>query len=110
MPRSVRRRWRALGAVIAAAGLLAGAGLALHRARADTAPLTRAPDGRPLVMTFSETFGHAAPAPPGIWAGDHLWRTTFGDGSKGDLSSRTIKSNKELELYVDPSLADPAGR
>lgn len=104
------RRWGPIAALVLGAGLAIAALSAQTGARADTAPLTHAPDGRALVLTFSEDFDRTQPAPPGMWGGDHIWRTTFGAGASTDLSSRTIKTNKEVELYVDPSLKASSGQ
>jgi beta-glucanase (GH16 family) len=57
--------------------------------------LTRAPDGRPLVLTFGDEFDRAGRTP------GPRWRTTFGDGQDPGIDQRTIASNKELQLYVD---------
>jgi beta-glucanase (GH16 family) len=66
---------------------------------AATAPLARAPDGRPLTLTFADDFNSFRP-----WRqGKGVWRTTFRDGKgSDDFDLRTLKWNKELELYVDP--------
>ena len=85
---------------------LAGMGSLSLRAAAEDhrAPLTKAPDGRPLQLVFSDDFDSFRPLRPGAPSG--VWRTTFGNGSDTGLGSRTIKTNKELELYVDPSMTD----
>jgi hypothetical protein len=72
---------------------------------ADTAPLRQTPDGRPLILTFSEEFRtfRQFGEPGGIW------RTTFGDGTQLGLDRRSLPTNGELELYVDPLLADAKG-
>jgi beta-glucanase (GH16 family) len=86
------------------------AGVVLHAAQAQskTAPLTRSPDGRPLVMTFSDNFDSLRLVRPGEPPGQGVWRTTFGEG--GGLSNRTLVSNQEMQLYVDPDMADAQGR
>lgn len=68
-------------------------------AAAATAPLTKAPDGRPLKLTFDDEFDSFRP-----WRdGQGVWRTTFRDGKgQDDFDLRTLRWNKELELYVDP--------
>jgi hypothetical protein len=92
-------------------GKLAALGLALAlaaclkptpQAAAATAPLARAPDGRPLVMTFSDDFDSLR-----RWSGGKgVWRTTYRDGKAGDeVEIRTLKNNKEVQLYVDPEFA-----
>src|SRR4051812_48168337 len=51
-------------------------------------PLTRAPDGRRLELTFREEFDQFRP-----WRGtDGIWRTTFGDGSKSGVGVRTLSA------------------
>lgn len=101
----VRRAW---------AGLALSAGLAgcgATAAGADTAPLARSPDGRPLVLTFEDNFDSFR-----RWTGaSGVWRTTFRDGRGDDeYELRTLKWNKELELYADPDLrprgAGPSAR
>jgi hypothetical protein len=91
-------------------GKLAALGLALALAAclkapstaAATAPLSRSPDGRPLVMTFSDEFDSFR-----RWSnGKGVWRTTYRDGHAADeFDVRTLKNNKEVELYVDPEFA-----
>jgi beta-glucanase (GH16 family) len=96
-------RRRAFGGKLAAAGL---AGLALAAclkgtppAAAATPPLKTSPDGRPLVVTFDEEFDSFRP----FVNGKGVWRTTYRDGQAADeFDVRTIKGNKEVELYVDP--------
>jgi hypothetical protein len=61
---------------------------------------SRAPDGRPLRLTFSEDF-HSLDAAP---VGHPRWRTIYGDGADADLGRRT--HGDELEIYVDPSMGD----
>lgn len=90
--------------------VLAGIGSLSLRAAADEhrAPLTKAPDGRPLQLVFSDDFDSFRPLRPGAPSG--IWRTTFGNGGDTSLASRTIKTNKELELYVDPDMTDASGK
>lgn len=71
------------------------------RASSDT-PLARTPGGRPLVLTFDDEF--RGPNNP-----SHLWRTRLGDDTYTGLAGRTLENNGELELYVDPQLADAHG-
>lgn len=84
-------------------GLLAAAGLAscfiAGCSSATEQPLKTTPDGRPLVLTFSDDFNAFD-----RWRdGKGAWRTTFRDGKAADdYDVRTLRSNKELELYVDP--------
>ncbi|HVV66177.1 MAG TPA: glycoside hydrolase family 16 protein [Rhizomicrobium sp.] len=74
-------------------------------ARASEAPLSHAPDGRRLVLTFKDDFNdfRMLGAPSGVW------RTTFGDGAWLGMDGRTLPNNGELELYVDPLYADAEG-
>jgi len=92
-------------------GKLAALGLALaltaclkgpSTAAAATAPLSRSPDGRPLTVTFSDDFDSFR-----RWSGGKgVWRTTYKDGKAADeIDIRTLKNNKEVELYVDPEFA-----
>jgi hypothetical protein len=94
-----------LAAVVLALGLAACL-KGTPPAAAATAPLAKAPDGRPLALTFDDEFNSFRP-----WTnGKGVWRTTYRDGQAADpFDVRTIKGNKEVELYVDPSFS-PAGR
>ena len=98
-------KWLApvLGVTLLALGLQHGG------ARASDSPLARAPDGRPLTLTFSDNFDRLSLADPSR-PGTGVWRTTFGASPAPTLEHRTLKSNKELQLYVDPGLADGQGR
>ena len=93
-----------LAAIVLAFGLAACFKGVTSQASAATAPLARSPDGRPLVMTFSDDFDTFRP-----WRdGRGVWRTTFRDGAHGDddpdgVEIRTLKNNKEAQLYVDPA-------
>jgi len=93
--------WRHLEIILSAAIFLAVAG----PADGDTAPLRTAPDGRPLILSFSDEFDtfRQLGKPAGVW------RTTFGDGSQLGLDRRSLPTNDELELYVDPELSDAGG-
>lgn len=99
--RPERLRLAGLALAVSLSAVLAGG-----RSSAAAAPLARAPDGRPLIMTFDDEFNAFRP-----WRnGQGVWRTTFRDGRSADaFDLRTIKGNKEAELYVDPEFA-PAGR
>lgn len=85
----------ALGLALALSACLRGP----SEASAATAPLKASPDGRPLVMSFDDEFDSFRP-----WAGGKgVWRTTYKDGrADDDLDLRTLKGNKEAQLYVDP--------
>ena len=82
-------------------GPCAGLGLAVCLASGSSAaePLKTSPDGRRLVVTFNDEFNSFD-----RWRdGKGVWRTTFRDGkADDDYNVRTLRSNKELELYVDP--------
>ncbi|MGH6957482.1 MAG: glycoside hydrolase family 16 protein [Caulobacteraceae bacterium] len=98
-----------LGAAIGRRAAL-GAGLALALspalARAEgPRPLARAPDGRPLELVFDEEFRRFDAGP----SGRHVWRTVFGDGAQTGTAKRSLPSNGELELYVDPEFAQSIG-
>jgi beta-glucanase (GH16 family) len=98
--------WRSRAASAVACAVLAlalpGCGRA---AQASSAPLTRAPDGRKLELTFHDEFDQFRPRRG--QAG--VWRTSFGDGSKTDVGARTLAANKEVQVYVDRDWADAAG-
>jgi beta-glucanase (GH16 family) len=68
---------------------------------AASAPLKQSPDGRPLVLTFHDEFETFRP-----WRnGRGVWRTTFKDGQGASpVDLRTLRSNNELQLYVDPDM------
>jgi beta-glucanase (GH16 family) len=68
-------------------------------------PLKKAPDGRPLSLTFADDFDSFRP----FVGGKGIWRTTFGDGHRADFDQRTLRWNKEVQLYVDPDLIDAQG-
>ena len=97
-----RRSGLTLAAVVMALGLAACLKAAAPAEAASSAPLEQAPDGRPLVMTFHDEFDSFRP-----WRGGQgVWRTVYKDGKHEDpLELRTLRGNKELELYVDPHIA-----
>ncbi|MGH6879029.1 MAG: glycoside hydrolase family 16 protein [Rhizomicrobium sp.] len=66
-------------------------------------PLQATPDGRRLVLTFSDDF-HGSGAEP-----SPRWRTRFGDDTYRGLDGRTLENNGELEMYVDSHLSDSHG-
>jgi beta-glucanase (GH16 family) len=80
--------------------------LGLGPAHGKPATLRVAPDGRPLVLVFSDNFDtfRQLGEPAGVW------RTTFGDGTQLGLDRRSLPTNDELELYVDPDLSDASGK
>lgn len=103
--RGLRLDLAGVGAALAALAALAlVATLAIGHARAEGAdpgsapPLARAPDGRPLALTFSHDF-HEFDAD---LRDGRVWRTTFGNGSADGVDQRSLPSNGELQLYVDP--------
>jgi beta-glucanase (GH16 family) len=70
-----------------------------------TGPLAKAPDGRPLKLVFADEFDSLQ-----LWDGSKgRWRPTFGDGSHRGLERRSLPTNGELQLYVDPGLTDAQG-
>jgi beta-glucanase (GH16 family) len=71
----------------------------------ETVPLQRAPDGRALELAFSDDFKSFRQY--GLQGG--IWRTTFGDGTQLGLDRRSLPTNGEFELYVDPLLMDADG-
>lgn len=100
MSRSV---WRFRVLFGAFAGILIGAPVIAPAQ--DEATLRATPDGRPLLLAFSEEFDTFRP-----WRGrSGVWRTTFGDGSHEGLDRRSLPPNGELQLYVDPDIAGPRG-
>ncbi|RAK50704.1 glycoside hydrolase family 16 protein [Phenylobacterium deserti] len=111
--RTVTGRSRTAGAGAAVLALALAACLrAGEPAAAATPPLTKAPDGRPLQLTFADEFDSFRR----FRNGQGVWRTTFRDGNdvfsksgKDDFELRTLKWNKELQLYVDPDMPGHAG-
>jgi len=100
-----RGGWRRMAQVAACLLLLTVAPACSRAAQAAVGPLSKAPDGRKLELTFQEEFDQFRP-----WRGDKgVWRTTFGDGSAPGLGTRTLSANKEVQLYVDRDMADAAG-
>lgn len=69
------------------------------QASAAAPPLKTSPDGRPLALVFDDEFTTFRP-----WVGSKgVWRTTYKDGRGADeVDLRTLKNNKEAQLYVDP--------
>lgn len=79
--------------------------LALPAAAQGPGPLRETPDGRPLVLVFSDEFDTFR-----RWSGRAgVWRTTFGDGTHKAFERRSLPTNGELELYVDPEIRGPNG-
>jgi beta-glucanase (GH16 family) len=101
--RTPRRQFGLGGGRLAALTLAVAALAACLRggptAEAATAPLAKSPDGRPLTLTFADEFNDFRP----YVNGKGVWRTTYRDGqSTDDIGVRTLKNNKEVQLYVDP--------
>jgi beta-glucanase (GH16 family) len=97
---------RAAGRTVAAGICLALAACGAPARSAATGPLSTAPDGRKLELTFREEFDSFRPWRDNAGA----WRTTFGDGKAQGFGARTLQANKELQLYVDPDMADAEGK
>jgi beta-glucanase (GH16 family) len=91
-----------LAAILSATTIVLGLG----PAQGKVAALQFAPDGRRLVLAFSDDFDsfRQLGEPGGVW------RTTFGDGSQLGLDRRSLPTNDELELYVDADLSDASGK
>lgn len=94
--RSSRPGLAALVVALAATACLRGAPSAEAAA---APPLLESPDGRPLTLTFADDFKEFRP----YANGKGVWRTTYKDGRAADeFELRTLKGNKEVQLYVDP--------
>ena len=95
----------------ASLGASSRSGASSETSTAEAGPLARAPDGRPLVLTFEEDF-RRLDGPCGQPA---RWRSAFGDGGQagpGDgVGKRTLAGNGEMQVYVDrcfaPGCASP---
>lgn len=101
---------RSLAASAAVLALAATAcAQAVTRAEPAAGPLSATPDGRALQLTFADEFDSFRR----FQGGKGVWRTTFRDGrdDKGDdFNLRTLKWNKEVQLYVDPDMRPHRGR
>ncbi len=97
------------GAKLAAVAAAVLATAACQQAVAQSGPLKQAPDGRKLEVVFQDEFDSFRP-----WReGQGVWRTTFRDGRDDhgdDFNLRTLKWNKEVQLYVDPDMRGHVGR
>lgn len=105
----VTRLPKAALATTALAAALAACMPGQPKAAAATGPLAKAPDGRALQLTFADEFDSWRP----FTGGRGVWRTTLREGPVDpmDFNVRTLKSNKELQLYVDPEMRGrPRGR
>jgi hypothetical protein len=106
-------RLRAAPVVMALSLALAACLRSGETAVAAPAPLTKTPDGRALQVTFSDDFDSFR-----RWSnGKGVWRTTFRDGKdvfsktqNDEFHLRTLKWNKELQLYVDPDMRGHLGK
>jgi beta-glucanase (GH16 family) len=97
-----RRIFASAGCALGLAFLLCACLKGPSTAAAATGPLAKAPDGRPLAMTFSDEFDSFRR----YAGGKGVWRTTYRDGKAADeFDIRTLKGNKEVQLYVDPEFA-----
>jgi hypothetical protein len=78
-------------------------------AEAATGPLKETPHGRKLELAFADEFDTFRP----YRNGQGVWRTTFRDGrddKQDDFNLRTLKWNKEVQLYVDPDMRGHRGK
>ena len=93
--------------ILASMAFVGIASLAASGCKAADGPLKITPDGRRLVLTFADEFNSFD-----RWTGGKgVWRTTFRDGrAEDDYELRTLKWNKELQLYVDPEMRAHAAR
>lgn len=92
------------GLVLAALLIGTAFGQGLPPSRAGLRPLTTAPDGRALRLTFSDEFDSFRP----FDGKAGIWRTTYGAGGTVTLDHRTLRNNEEAQIYVDRSLGvDP---
>lgn len=101
-----------MGATLRSSALTAASALIVVACAAPVAtaqgPLTRTPDGRALTLAFADEFDTFRPYRNGAGT----WRTTFRDGRDDhgdDYNLRTLKWNKELQLYVDPDIRSHDG-
>ena len=103
IPRRVARAGLRSAPVAVLTALSLGCSAAGPTAAQPIGPLKTSPDGRPLTLAFSDEFNSFR-----RWSGSGgVWRTTFRDGkSADDYDLRTLKWNKEVELYVDPDLRE----
>lgn len=95
-----------VGALAAALALVGAVAYETRPQAQTTGPLRAAPDGRALRVTFADEFNSFRP-----WTGQSgVWRTMYGNGKKTDIGQRTIKANKEAQVYVDAAMRDDHGR
>jgi beta-glucanase (GH16 family) len=103
----LRRSPAVAAATLLALGLAACLRAAPPAAAAPPAgPLSVSPDGRPLKLSFADEFDRFD-----RWSGGRgRWRTVYRDGKSADpFELRTLRGNKELQLYVDPDLTVGGG-
>jgi hypothetical protein len=101
------RHFAASAAVLALAATACAQ--AVTQAESSPGPLTATPDGRALQLTFADEFDSFRR----FQDGKGVWRTTFRDGRSDrndDFDLRTLKWNKEVQLYVDPDMRAHVGR
>jgi beta-glucanase (GH16 family) len=70
-----------------------------------SSPLTASPEGRRLALSFASNFADFR----SDLAEGRVWRTKYGDGRQAGEGQRTIASNGEMQLYVDPRLGAEIG-
>jgi serralysin len=66
-----------------------------------------------LVQTFADEFDNFSwdsQGAVGVPVEKGVWRTNYGHGAPGARDSRTLASNKELEIYVDPGFRGTASK
>ena len=106
---SLAAAWMRVSTLAAVVAIVFATIVAAHPAGSAEAgrPLDKAPDGRRLVLTFFEDFDRFRPYDEQTHMG--VWRTTFGAARGDEIDQRTLKSNGELQYYVDPGMPHADG-
>jgi len=96
--------WVRLSLLASAMAILLAAATAVWPADSAAAPgpLKATPDGRPLVQTFFDDFDTFRHYNETTKIG--IWRSTYGPIRGTEVNQRTLKSNGELQLYVDTTM------